>query len=157
MSGFFLVCKGLHRDRSAELAVLHRAFAELDFAPPEIIEDRDYVFAGFPTFGNGSIPLKRYPNGDFVFVCGTCVSNTGIGAAAAVRLQDGATTRPAADDPTMGHYAAILNRNGRTEIRLDRFRGLPSLLQSRGRHRLLVVLCDLLGPRCPDLVAAERA
>ena len=123
MSGFFLVCKGLHRDRSAELAVLHRAFAELDFAPPEIIEDRDYVFAGFPTFGNGSIPLKRYPNGDFVFVCGTCVSNTGIGAAAAVRLQDGATTPPAADDPTMGHYAAILNRNGRTEIRLDRFGG----------------------------------
>jgi hypothetical protein len=37
----------LHGDRSAELAVLHRAFAELDFAPPEIIENRDYVFAGF--------------------------------------------------------------------------------------------------------------
>jgi hypothetical protein len=37
----------LHGNRSAELAVLHRAFAELDFAPPEIIENRDYVFAGF--------------------------------------------------------------------------------------------------------------
>jgi hypothetical protein len=123
MGGFFLVCKGPNRDRAAELAGLHRAFAELDFAPPEIIEDKEYVFAAYPTFGNGSISLRRYPNGDFIFVCGTCVSDSGIGAAAAARLAVGATTAPAADDPIMGHYTAILNRNGRTEIKLDRFGG----------------------------------
>src|SRR5271169_1282798 len=121
MGGFFLVCRGPNRDQSKELAELQRAFAELGFASPEIIEARDYVFAGYPPFGDASTPLTRSPNGDFVYVCGTCMDDGGFGAAAAARLHDCAST--AADDATMGHYAAVLSRHGRTEIRLDRFGG----------------------------------
>ncbi len=68
--------------------------------------------------------MQRYPNGDFCFVCGTCVCDHGVGAkAAAVLYDDCAKTSPAAGDRMMGHYAAVLKRNGRTEIRLDRFGG----------------------------------
>ena len=61
MGGFFLVCRGPKRDPSAELDGLRRAFAELGFASPEIIEAQDYVFGGYPTFGNGSVPLNTIP------------------------------------------------------------------------------------------------
>ncbi len=121
MGGFFLVCRGPSRDRSKELTRLQRAFAELGFASPEIVEARDYVFAGYPPFGEGSAPLTRSPNGDFVYVCGTCMDDDGFGAVAAARLHDCAST--VADDATMGHYAVVLSRHGRTEIRLDRFGG----------------------------------
>jgi hypothetical protein len=123
MGGFFLVCRGPNRDRSAELAGLRRAFAELDFAAPEIIEDRHYVFAGYRTLGSASMPLKRDPNGDFVFVCGTCVSDSGIGVVTAARLEEAGRSAPTGEDPIMGHYAAIINRSGQTEIKLDRFGG----------------------------------
>jgi hypothetical protein len=121
MGGFFLVCRGPNRDRSKEFAGLQRAFAELGFASPEIVEARDYVFAGYPPFGEGSALLTRSSNGDFVYVCGTCMDDGGFGTAAAARLHDCAST--AAEDATMGHYAAVLSRHGRTEIRLDRFGG----------------------------------
>jgi hypothetical protein len=121
MGGFFLVCRGPNRDRSRELAGLQRAFAELGFASPEIIEARDYVFAGYPPFGNGSAPLTRSPNGDFVYVCGTCADDGRFGVAAGARLHDCASAT--ADDAMMGHYAAVLSRNGHTEIKLDRFGG----------------------------------
>jgi hypothetical protein len=123
VSGFFLICTGPNGERPAEVAGLKRAFAELGFASPETIEARDYVFAGYPSFGNRSVPLKRYPNGDFVFVCGTCVGDNGVGAAAAARLHDCSTIAPAAETPIFGHYAALLNRGGRTEIKFDRFGG----------------------------------
>ncbi|HEV2098778.1 MAG TPA: hypothetical protein VGR45_07605 [Stellaceae bacterium] len=123
MSGFFLVCTGPDRDRSAELTALQHAFAELGFASPEIIEAHDYVFAGYPSFGSRSVPLQRYPNSDFVFVCGTCMCESGIGEPAAKRLYDCSATALDADDPILGHYAVVLNRGGRTEIKLDRFGG----------------------------------
>ena len=48
MGGFFLVCKGRTAiDRKSWLGCSGR-FAELGFASPEIVEARDYVFAGYP-------------------------------------------------------------------------------------------------------------
>jgi len=123
MGGFFLLCRGPNRDRPAALPGLRRAFAELGFGAPQLIEATDYIFAAYPAFENGSVQLQRYPNGDFVFVGGTCVDEDGFGAAAAARLPDCAASAPAADDAIMGHYAAVLGRNGCTEIRLDRFGG----------------------------------
>ncbi len=123
MGGFFLLCTGPNRDRAAALSGLRRAFAELGFEAPQIIEARDYVFAGYPAFENGSVPLKRSPNGDFVYVGGTLVSEGGFGTAAAARFPDCAALAAAGDDPIMGHYAVVRARNGQTEIRLDRFGG----------------------------------
>ncbi len=123
MGGFFLVCTRPNEDRSAELTRLREAFAELGFGPPEILAADNYVFAGYPSFESRSVALQRYPNGDFAFVCGTCVCDRGVGAAAATVLYDCAKAAPAAGAAIMGHYAAVLKRNGRTEIELDRFGG----------------------------------
>ncbi len=145
MGGFFLVCRGPSRDRSKELTRLQRAFAELGFASPEIVEARDYVFAGYPPFGEGSAPLTRSPNGDFVYVCGTCMDDDGFGAVAAARLHDCAST--VADDATMGHYAVVLSRHGRTEIRLDRFGGYHLFynLDAGIVSSSFYVICSVLG------------
>jgi hypothetical protein len=123
MGGFFLLLTGPNRDRSPGLARLQGAFAELGFASPEIVETDDYVFVAYPNFQNGSVALQRSPNGDFVFVCGTCVSDHGFGATAASPLRDCGDTAPAASDAIMGHYAAVLRNSNRTEIKLDRFGG----------------------------------
>jgi asparagine synthase (glutamine-hydrolysing) len=123
MGGFFLVLTNPAQDRSAELTGLRGAFGALGFAAPKTVETPDYVFAAYPSIENKSVELKRYPNGDFVFVCGTCMRGRSIGVAAAAELS-GCTGRPEdAHDAVIGHYAAVLRRNGRTEIKLDRFGG----------------------------------
>lgn len=123
MGGFFLLCTGPDKDRAEEVARLQRAFAELGFASPEIVKAKEYVFAAYPSFQSRSVSLKRCPNGDFVFACGTCLSDRGVGVAAAAELSGCTAAAPAADDAIMGHYAAVAKNNGRTKIKLDRFGG----------------------------------
>ena len=122
MGGFFLVCAEPNEDRADEVARLRRAFAELGFAPPEIIEEEGYLLAAYPKFHSRSVALKRYPNGDFAFVCGTCLS-AGDGLADVAALYEGVTAGLPMSDQVMGHYATVFKKNGRTEIKLDRFGG----------------------------------
>ncbi len=121
MGGFFLLVAGSDQNRSPALAGLSKAFAELGFASPEMIKTDDYVFAGYPSLQGGSLALQRQPNGDFVFVCGTCICDRGVGVAAALSDCRAPASRTA--DPLMGHYAAVIRNNRRTEIRLDQFGG----------------------------------
>ena len=109
MGGFFLVCSGPHEDREEEIARLHGAFAELGFAPPELVRAEGYVFGAYPKFQSRSAGLKRYPNGDFVFVCGTCLSE-GSGLAPAALLYEGAGAPAPLSQEIMGHYAAVLKK-----------------------------------------------
>lgn len=120
MGGFFLLSTAVVKDRSECFARLREAFAELGFAAPEIVEGEDYVLAAYPRFGGTSVDLQRYPNGDFVFACGTCVCDGGVGAAAAA-VYDCAGA--AAEDAIFGHYAAVRRKSRHTEITLDRFGG----------------------------------
>jgi hypothetical protein len=122
MSGFFLVCKRPDDDRSSELKRLGQAFAELGFAAPNVIKAEDCVVAAYPSLESRSIALKRYPNGGFVLVCGTCISDSGTGVVAAA-MSSGCAKRPVSEDAVMGHYALVIRRDGRTEIRLDKFGG----------------------------------
>jgi hypothetical protein len=110
------LCTKPGEDRTGEVRQLQEAFAELGFASPRMVGSERCIVAAYPSFQSGSAALTHYPNGDFIFVCGTCLSDRGIGAAAAAGLYDGG------DEP-MGHYAAVFNKSGRTEIRLDRFGG----------------------------------
>jgi hypothetical protein len=146
MGGFFLVSIGSNEDRSAELKRLGQAFTELGFAAPDVIEAEDYVFAAYPSFKSQSVALKRYPNGDFVFVCGTCVCNEGIGAAAAAMLYAG-TNRPPPESSVMGHYAVVTRRDGRTEIRLDEFGGYHLFYNSDAGivSTSFYAICSVLG------------
>ncbi|HTV46353.1 MAG TPA: hypothetical protein VMF05_13665 [Stellaceae bacterium] len=131
MGGFFLVYIGPDQDRSTEILKLRAAFTELGFAAPEIVEGGNYIFAAYPSVEIRSIVAQRYPNGDFVFVCGTCVSERGVGAAAAALLYEQATiASPTSDalispacDALMGHYAAILRTGDTIRVTLDRFGG----------------------------------
>jgi asparagine synthase (glutamine-hydrolysing) len=120
MGGFFLVCVGPHEDRGDDVAKLQRAFAELGFSSPDIIKAEGYVFAAYPKFQSRGGGLKRYPNGDFAFVCGTCLSD-GRGLTPAALLYEQTTAIPPMTETVMGHYAAVLKKNGRTEIKLDGF------------------------------------
>ena len=122
MGGFFLVCAGPNEDRSDEVTRLRKAFAELGFASPEIIKEEGYLLAVYPKFRSRSVALKRYPNGDFAFVCGTCLS-AGDGLADVAALYEGVTAGLPMNDQVMGHYATVFKKNGRTEIKLDRFGG----------------------------------
>jgi hypothetical protein len=122
MGGFFLVCAGPNEDRADEVIRLQRAFAELGFAPPEVVKEEGYLLAAYPKFHTRSVALKRYHNGDFGFVCGTCLCESG-GLADVAVLHDGVTPRSPMSDQIMGQYAAVFKKNGRTEIKLDRFGG----------------------------------
>src|SRR4051812_35007441 len=89
MGGFFLLCTKPGEDRTDEFRQLQQAFAELGFAAPEIVRTEACIIAAYPSFQSSSAALKRYPNGDFIFVCGTCLSERGIGTAAAEPLYNG--------------------------------------------------------------------
>src|ERR1700730_12199370 len=122
MGGFFLVCTRPNEDREDEIRGLQRAFAELGFPPPEIVNPEEYLLAAYPKFQTTAVGLKRYQNGDFGFVCGTCLCE-GEGLADVVSLYKGATTGSPMSEEIMGQYAAIFKKHGRTEIKLDPFGG----------------------------------
>jgi hypothetical protein len=120
MGGFFLVCTAPHENRADEVARLQKAFAELGFGAPQIVKTRGYLFAAYPKFQSKSVGLTRYANGDFAWVCGTCLSE-GVGVTATNSLYEGAAAGSPIEDGIMGHFAAVFEKHGRTEIKLDRF------------------------------------
>ena len=154
MGGFFLVCSGPHEDREEEIARLRGAFAELGFAPPEIVRAEGYVFGAYPKFQSRSAGLKRYPNGDYAFVCGTCLFE-GAGLASAALLYDAAATDPALSEEFMGHYAAVLRKDGRTEIKLDGFGGYHIFynLEARIVSSSFYAICSVL----PSLTLSQQS
>jgi len=146
MGGFFVVCVGANEDRADEVARLQSAFTELGFSPPEIIKADEYVFAAYPKFHSRSTGLKRYPNGDFAFVCGTCLSEGG-GLTGAASLYQTTPAKSSISEKIMGHYATVIKKNGRTEIKLDRFGGyhLFYSLERRVVSSSFYAICSLLG------------
>jgi hypothetical protein len=122
MGGFFLVCAAPNEDRSDAVTRLQAAFAELGFGPPETVTTQTYLFAAYPKFQSRSAGLTRYPNGDFAWVCGTCLSE-GVGVEATNALYEEAAAGSPIGQRIMGHFAAVFHKHGRTEIQLDRFGG----------------------------------
>src|SRR6266851_2034521 len=118
MGGFFLLCAKPSENRAGEVRQLQEAFAELGFASPEIVRTESCLIAAYPSFQSGSAALKHYPNGDFIFVCGTCLSERGIGVKVAASLYEGVEEPSPTCEELMGHYAAVFKKNGRTEIKL---------------------------------------
>lgn len=123
MGGFFLLCRAENEKRGDELRLLQIAFAEIGFAAPELIVDDNYIFAGFPKFQAKSAEVRHFPNGDFVFSCGTCISDLGVGLAAAEAFYRHSEELPAAIDAISGHYAVVWRKQRETLINLDRFGG----------------------------------
>ena len=154
MGGFFLVCAGPQEDRQADVTRLQGAFAELGFAPPEIVEAQGYILGAYPKFQNRSAGLKHYPNGDFAFVCGTCLSE-GTGLAPVDSLYEGAAAAAPNSEAIMGHYAAVVKKDGRTEINLDRFGGYHLFynLEARIISSSFYAICSVL----PSLTLSQQS
>ena len=154
MGGFFLVCAGPQEDRQADVIRLQETFAELGFAPPEIVEAQGYIFGAYPKFQNQAAGLKRYPNGDFAFVCGTCLSEKN-GLASADSLYEAAAAASPISEAIMGHYAAVVKKDGRTEIKLDRFGGyhLFYSLEARIVSSSFCAICSVL----PSLTLSQQS
>ena len=154
MGGFFLVCVGPHEDRRDEVTRLQGAFAELGFSPPEVVSAEGYIFAAYPKFQSRSAGLKRYPNGDFAFVCGSCLSE-GMGLASAALLYQRAAATSPISEQVMGHYAAILKKDGRTEITLDGFGGYHLFynLEARIVSSSFYAICSVL----PSLTLSQQS
>jgi hypothetical protein len=109
MGGFFLICTGPNEDRSDEISRLQKAFADLGFPLPEIVKEEGYLFAAYPKFQRRSAALERDPNGDFSFVCGTCLCEGG-GLADVTALCQDITPNSSMSKRIMGHYAAVLKK-----------------------------------------------
>jgi len=154
MGGFFLLCAEPNEDRAEEVTRLQGAFAELGFASPEIIKEGGYVLAAYPKFQSRSVALERYPKGDFGFVCGTCLSE-GVGLASAASLYEGVAAASPIGGDIMGHYAAVFRKNGRTEIKLDRFGGYHLFydLEARIVSSSFYALCSVL----PSLTLSQQS
>jgi asparagine synthase (glutamine-hydrolysing) len=154
MGGFFLVCADNHEDRQAEAARLQRAFADLGFAPPEIVKAEGYIFGAYPKFQSRSVRLHRYANSDFAFVCGTCLSE-GTGLVTAASLYEGAATASSIGDGVMGHYAVVLKKDGRTVIKLDGFGGYHVYynLEARIVSSSFYAICSVL----PHLTISQQS
>src|SRR5215471_7036249 len=154
MGGFFLVCAGPHEDRQEEITRLLRAFADLGFAAPEIVKTDAYVFGVYPKFQSVSSGLERRPNGDFTFVCGTCLSD-GIGLTPVSSLYGTAATTSRLSEEIMGHYAIVLKRDGRTEIKLDGFGGYHLFYNPEARviSSSFYAICSVL----PSLTLSQQS
>jgi hypothetical protein len=152
--GFFLLCAGPNEDRTDEVARLERAFAELGFGCPEFVKDEGYVLAAYPKFQSRSVALERCPNGDFGLVCGTCLVD-GIGLGSPAKLSENAAAALPFGRDIMGHYAAVFRKNGRTEIKLDRFGGyhLFYSLEARIASSSFYALCSVL----PALTLSQQS
>jgi asparagine synthase (glutamine-hydrolysing) len=144
---FFLICRGPGEDRAHEVSALQKAFAELGFSRPEMVRSEGYVLAAYPKFQNQSARLKRYPNGDFAFVCGTCFSE-GAGLTDAASLYEMTAPTSCMRNGMMGHYATVVKKNGRTEIKLDGFGGYHLFynLEARIVSSSFYAICSVLGP-----------
>jgi len=153
MGGFFLVCAGANEDRALEVTRLRSAFAKLGFASPEIVKAEEYVFGAYPKFQSRSAGLKRYPKGDFAYVCGTCLSE-GIGLAPAASLYEG-TPGYSPGEEIMGHYAAVVRKDGQTEIQLDAFGGYHIFysLEARIVSSSFYAICSVL----PSLTISQQS
>jgi hypothetical protein len=146
---------GPGRPRCAELATLYEVFAQQGFSSPCTIETPDYVFVGYPTIETQSLALNRSPGGDFVFVCGTCLDDDGIGCAAAAHLADCQNNQDRRRPMIMGHYAVIFRRHGRTVIQLDNFGGYQLYYDSAAGivSTSFLALCSVL----PRLTLSQQS
>ena len=109
------------------------AFAQMGLSPPRLIRGENYVLAVFPKRQSRELAVAQFPNGDFVFTCGTLIYNSAVGKSAATAFYQDHSEVSRWSDKALGHYAVILRKNGETRIVLDGFGGFLVFYDSRRR------------------------
>jgi asparagine synthase (glutamine-hydrolysing) len=123
MGGFLLVHKTDRADHEVLQAAALDSFARAGFSTPMVIPTDDYVLSVFPKRQTRELALEQFPNGDFVFSCGTLFYDGLVGKAAAAAFYRDYDGSPGPRDRAMGHYAVIVRKGGATEIISDSFGG----------------------------------
>ena len=123
MGGFILVHKSGWTDYRAVQATALDVFTRTGFPPPVVISTDDYVLIAFAKRQTRELALQRFPNGDFVFACGTLFYDGAIGRAAAIAFYRDYNGSPGSRERAMGHYVVIIRKGGTTEIIPDNFGG----------------------------------
>ncbi|MGE0258279.1 MAG: hypothetical protein AB7H71_12650 [Alphaproteobacteria bacterium] len=123
MGGFILVHKSGWTDYTAVQSAALDVFARRGFPAPVVIATDDYVLMAFAKLQSRELALQRFPNGDFVFACGTLFYGGTVGQAAASAFYRDYQGSPGPREHAMGHYAVILRKGGATEIIPDSFGG----------------------------------
>jgi hypothetical protein len=119
MGGFVLIHTVAGEDRSATQESALAVFARMGMPSPRLLRGENYVLAVYPKRQAPEPALRQFPDGDFVYTCGTLIyeSMVGIPAAAAFYRDCGRQTAPR--NQAMGHYAVVLRKNGETTIISD--------------------------------------
>jgi hypothetical protein len=133
MGGFVLLHTVPGEDRSATQEAALSAFAKMGLSPPRLIHGENYVLAVFPKRQSRELAVAQFPNGDFVFTCGTLIYNSTVGKSAATAFYQDYSEVSRWSDRALGHYAVILRKNGETRIVLDGFGGFLVFYDSRRR------------------------
>jgi hypothetical protein len=133
MGGFVLLHTVPGEDRSAMQEAALSAFAKMGLSPPRLIRGENYVLAVFPKRQSRELAVAQFPNGDFVFTCGTLIYNNAVGKSAATAFYQDYSEVSRWSDRALGHYAVILRKNGETRIVLDGFGGFLVFYDSRRR------------------------
>ena len=133
MGGFILVNKSEHTDHEALQAAALDAFTQMGFANPHIVSTDDYVLLAFAKHQGSELAFEQFPNGDFVFSCGTLFYDGAIGKAAASAFYRDYNGSPGPRDRASGHYAVILRKGDATEIVPDSFGGYHVFCDSEMR------------------------
>jgi hypothetical protein len=123
MGSFILVHKSEGTDYKIRQAAALDAFIQMGFANPHVISTDDYVLLAFAKRQTSELALRQFPNGDFVFSCGTLFYDGRVGKAAASAFYEDYNGPPGPRDRAMGHYVVILRKGGATEIITDSFGG----------------------------------
>lgn len=119
MGGFVLLHTTPGEDRSAAQAAALTVFARMGMPNPHLIRGENYVLAVYPKRQATEPALERFPNGDFVYACGTLIYQHKIGKPAAAAFYLDGKAQLAARDQAIGHYAVIVRKDGQTAILPD--------------------------------------
>jgi hypothetical protein len=133
MGGFILVHKSGRTDYEAVQAAALDVFTRTDFPAPVVISTDSYIFMAFAKRQTRELALHRFPNGDFVFACGTFFYDGAVGKAAAAAFYRDYNGSPGLRERALGHYAVIVRKSGTTEIIPDSFGGYHVFCDSEMR------------------------
>jgi hypothetical protein len=123
MGGFVLVHKSDTINYNIIQDTALDTFMRMGFASPHIVSSDEYVLLAFAKHQTRELALQQFPNGDFVFTCGTLFYDGVVGKAAAIAFYRDYNGSPGLRDRAMGHFTVILCKNGITEIIPDSFGG----------------------------------
>jgi asparagine synthase (glutamine-hydrolysing) len=123
MGGFVLLNTAPGEDRSAAQAAALAIVARSGMPAPQLIRGKNYILAIYPKRQSTEPALQQFPNGDFVYACGTLVYENMVGKPAAAAFYRDSIGQHTPRDQAIGHYAVLIRKGGETTIVPDAFGG----------------------------------